>query len=138
MNVEQDKLQSEGYMAQFQHELTLAHFGMKTLTIINAGAIVAILTFFGDIADTPRAGLFISNMGRPLEHFLNGLTASLITILLSYFSQILYNDFYRERGWRIQLGHASKVLAILAALLSLYFFYVGLCSVHAALLASVK
>lgn len=85
---------------QYQHEYTLA--GLKTLIIINGGAIIGLLTYAGNASDKVDAARFESSFAG----YAIGLGLAVFTYLTSYLSQAeLMNasisEAYKQRGFAI-------------------------------------
>jgi len=66
-----------------------ANAGLKSLAIINGGAIVGLFTFIGNYADANLLGLELEavSLARGLALFTMGLVASLAAILFAYCAQ---------------------------------------------------
>lgn len=101
--------------------LNLAQAGLKGFMLVNAGAIVALLAFLGNVWDKGvRGGLFIGAMGT----FAAGLFMAALAGGLSYYTQLLYSA---EDDAKKHAGERWHRVASLVALSSLALFAVGAC-----------
>lgn len=127
--------------SQYQHEYTIA--GLKTLILINGGAIIGLLTYAGNAAEAVEASQFSS----AFFGYIGGLVAAMLSYLAAYSSQgELMNgsmlEAYRLRGLDVaeepdpakapktkqdfdNRGMAYVHLGIVLAVLSLVGFGVG-------------
>src|SRR5687768_3865329 len=71
---------------RFQHEFALA--GFRTLVLINGGAIIALLTYAGNVLD--RAGA--SSLGGAFLFYAAGLSTTTLAYVFAYYSQAMYLD----------------------------------------------
>lgn len=92
-----------------------AKITINALVIVNAGALLAILAFLGNIL---KSGCNISELNF-LMKFIWAVTSAITASGLAYFSQIFFNqDCYK-------IGNCIRVIAILAASLALFLFVYG-------------
>jgi hypothetical protein len=107
------------------------------LELVNGGAVVAILTFYGNIvkdgADVPIGA---PEIAQALGYFAGGLGAALVASVCAYLAQLFVatcepdksiskevDDAYRTR--RTDLSNRMILAALLAAAVSLILFGVG-------------
>lgn len=90
--------------------VSVANEGLKSLLLINGGAIVALLTFLGN---AKFGGQGAALFGGPLAWFASGVVASLLGHVAAYVTQyVLFNEERLERGEKPvtdeKTGEASK------------------------------
>jgi hypothetical protein len=71
---------------RFQHEFSLA--GFRTLILINGGAIIALLTYAGNVLSRGTA----ANLRGAFLAYVGGLVATTAAYIFAYFSQGLFMD----------------------------------------------
>lgn len=99
--------------------LGFAQAGLKGFTLVNAGAIVALLAFLGNVwGKGVRGGPFIS----ALCLFALGLFMAVLSTGLSYYTQLLYSS--KDEAVQVRGATTHRVTAV-AALLSLLLFAIG-------------
>lgn len=111
--------------AQFQVEMLKATLeagqtAVKSLTLINGGAVISILALVGNIAtkDASNVSIKISELYFPLMAYVSGVGLAGFASAARYFSQDLYN---KSDAW----GNGFKYFAIGSGLLSLSAFVCG-------------
>lgn len=92
---------------QYQHEYTLA--GLKTLIIINGGAIIGLLTYAGNASGKVQAAQFNS----AFMAYAAGLILAVLTYLTAYLSQAEFMngsilEAYQKRGLETTGGPKTK------------------------------
>lgn len=108
---------------------------LRSLVIVHGGAIVAIMGFISGVFGSKMFvnGASISDMTDPLLWFGYGILATIIAMIMSYFTNFMvvghaFSEFgsKHERGyarWKI-VFHLSAILAVLASL-GLFLFGVS-------------
>lgn len=116
-------------MTQFAHEhaietfkslVTLATEGLKTLVLINGGAVVALLAYLGQVHGDSDLG---HRVAWPMILFATGLVAAGTAFGTAYMTQL---HLYQESVHDIQEGHVRWLrVTILLAFLSIFSFVIG-------------
>lgn len=88
---------------------------IRTLTIINGGAILALLTFLGRLADTDPA--LAANFADALLYFSGGLVAACFVAMSSYVVQFSYETGPKLRNFGVKLHYAAVAFAIVSLVL---------------------
>lgn len=97
--------------------------GLKTLQLINGGAVVALLAYLGQVSN--RAQL-AGRVGCPLILFVLGLTAGTAAFVTSYETQLtLYNEDVRPNEYKGSRSNRWLRITFGLAVLSLLAFAVG-------------
>ena len=119
---------------QYQHEYTLA--GLKTLILINGGAVVGLLTYAGNSSSKSPAYQFENSFAG----YAVGLALAVIAYLGAYFSQAQFMQYSTLEAYRLlgreaaskrtgesyaKVGTLAVGLAVAAAVLSLVSFGIG-------------
>jgi len=78
------QLQDVGNRVRFQHEFALA--GFRTLVLINGGAIIALLTYMGNVAEKHAAHA----LGSAFIWYVVGLSSTTIAYVFAYYSQGMF------------------------------------------------
>lgn len=113
--------------------VSYANGALRGLLLVNGGDVITVLTFVGNLwsrgGDT--AVQIAERMAASVQCFVWGLVAALVALFIAYFSQVVLLEG-RHKGWGWWVGGALRVLACLAAALSLYAFAKGALSAAAA------
>jgi hypothetical protein len=110
-------IEAQRNIEMFKATLETGQTAIKSLTIINGGAAIALLAFVGNALNKDKP-IDISGFHCPLTIFVAGVGLAALASASRYFSQDAYN--YKSR-----LGTTFKVIAILAGLFSLVAFAYG-------------
>ena len=123
---------------QYQHEYTLA--GLKTLILINGGAIIGLLTYAGNAASAAKAAAIGDQLGVSFVGYVVGLALAVFAYLGAYFSQAQFMQYSTLQAGRVlgvpletnrtaksyeTVGTWAVRLAVLLAVFSLVSFGVG-------------
>ena len=113
----------------------VAMLAMKSLLIFNGGAIIALLTFFGNfIARNPERSSSIAALADSILLYIVGVALALFSIMLTYLTlEIILRGRVRKLlvekrpmtvfgSWS---GHALRVLAAVSGLASFCLFVAG-------------
>ena len=94
---------------------------IKSLFLLNAGAVAIMLTFVTHLteADTPKITEFINS----IWWFAVGVFSAVCVTLLAYVSQLFY---YYQTTWLTRIGIGFHIICALVAGASLLFFWEGL------------
>jgi hypothetical protein len=115
--------QDEHALETFKSLITVSVEGLKTLLLINGGAIVALLAFIGQSAQGPE---FATRLSLPVALFVLGVVFGTLAFGASYRTQYaLLNEQFparQYRGWRHQ---AWLKIAFGLSALSVLSFAVG-------------
>lgn len=112
-------------------------FGLKTLVLSHGGALIALITFIQTIWKDKDA--YQQAAGQALAIFGAGISITLLAILFGYMAMSVFAIMFEE-------GHAKeyskkyewyRITALVASVLSLLCFIVGLCTVHSMLAGKV-
>ena len=105
---------------------SLISFGtesLKALQLLNGGAIVALLAYLGQTKIVPSVA---NNIGCPLIFFIIGLSISMFTYFLAYFTQLsLFNETVNPTTFKGKPHTFWLTFAICCLILSLIFFIAG-------------
>lgn len=97
-----------------------AQSAIRTLVLINGGALLALLTFLGRLADSQPA--LASQFSAPMIHFSFGLVASCMVAMVAYAVQFAYD----ARQKLLKPGVYLHYFAVILAVVSLGFFVCGI------------
>jgi hypothetical protein len=89
-------LQETSQRLQFQQDLALAV--LKSLTLVNGGAVLALLTFIGN----RQSAFNQAELAVGVECFAGGLAANLLAYLFGYFAQSQFMDVVTVSLWNAQ------------------------------------
>ena len=119
---------------QYQHEYALA--GLKTLILINGGAVIGLLTYAGNASSKSSANTF----GGSFAGYAVGLALAVIAYLGAYFSQAEFMQYStleaydllgrksstkRSKESYAKVGTIAVYLAVAFAIFSLVSFGIG-------------
>ncbi len=110
-------IEAQRNIEMFKATLEAGQTAIKSLTIINGGAAIALLAFIGNALNKDRP-IDVSGFHCPLMIFVTGVGLAGLTSALRYFSQ----DAYNYKNW---LGTTFKILAVVGGILSLVAFAYG-------------
>ncbi|WJY20680.1 hypothetical protein QTA57_12680 [Fontisubflavum oceani] len=128
--------------------LDSAAIAIRSLILVNGGAVVALLAFVGAIESQQSTEIQSSNMADPILSFAIGVGLSVVTAVLAYVVNLLDGDITYEVNltWKhpyIEEKPGAKrlrgsrgiahILAIISGVLALIAFFCGVFSVTAAL-----
>lgn len=109
----------------FRAAVDFAIIGIKTLVMVNGAAVIALLTFVGQVwaNDQHNGSAMAKILFWPLLFFLAGLIMAVVTTLLAYVTQMITT----ERGGGVIPPQAMRlrVIAIIASGLSVAAFTAG-------------
>lgn len=123
---------------QYTHEYTLA--GLKTLILINGGAIIGLLTYAGNAAAAAKAAAMGNQLGASFAGYVLGLALAVLAYLAAYFSQSEFMHYSTLEAGRVlgvsletkrtaksyeKVGNWAVRLAVALAMFSLISFGVG-------------
>jgi len=82
-------------IATLDATIRLAELGIRSLILVNGGAVIAVITFIGHMLASDVAGIqaLANSLAPPLAFFAAGVCFSLFTVWLGYISQ---NTFHRR------------------------------------------
>jgi hypothetical protein len=123
--VDAQKYYHEENLELFRSIITFGQGAIKTLFLLNAGAVVVLLAFITQVAKDHPAK--VSEFSTSVYPFALGVFLATVVALLAYFCQLLYG-FRREKSY--QAGVALHVICIIFACLSLGCFMWGLSITH--------
>ena len=116
MTTEDAARQHEREMTNLRGAFEFGAQALKSIELLNGGAVLALLTFYGSILkDAKPAHFDKTDLTRALMSYAVGLCLGLFAALLAYFSQLqsaTARNGGSEDAWRV----VSVALAILAAL----------------------
>jgi hypothetical protein len=88
----------EHTLETFKSLITVSMEGLKTLLLVNGGAVVALVAFLGQSSLGPSLA---PHFWWPIGFFVAGVTSCTLAFLGSYFTQFsLYNELFPQRGYR--------------------------------------
>ncbi len=102
--------------------LEYSYMSIKSLILINGGAIIAILTLIQTIwkDDKNLTSLMMSN----LSYFVYGIIVAVIVSFLSYLTQAIIVEVCKDNKW-FEFAKKLRMAAVLCAVFSLGFFSCG-------------
>ena len=111
---------AEHQRASFRAVIDFASLGIRSLILVNGGAIIGILTFLGNLwtKDDAAAKATAAAVAPALSFFIIGLTLALATSLLAYVAQVGFTEFVREGKpplWAVISRIAGLLFAIFSA-----------------------
>lgn len=113
---------------------------LRSLILINGGAAVAVLAFFGSLAGSHSLNITgkVADLTSPLLWFGWGVAAAVVSMILAYFTHYATAGHAQAGEETRRLYGGAKivfhVLGVLAALGSLAFFVWGMYEVRASVL----
>lgn len=109
----------------FQAAVDFAIIGIKTLVMVNGAAVIALLTFVGQVwaNDQHNGSVMAKILFWPLLFFLTGLILAVITTLLGYVTQMITTE--RGGGTIPPAAMRLRVIAIAASIFSVVAFAAG-------------
>ena len=109
----------------FEAAVEFAILAIRTLILINGAAVIALLTFVGQVwANDQHNGSAMAHiLFWPLLFFLIGVIMAVTTTLLAYITQMLTTE--HGRGTIPAISKRVRIFAILSAVLSLMSFTAG-------------
>jgi hypothetical protein len=128
---EQMKREREQHLAGSTHmyrgAIDLALISIRSLIIVNGGAVIALLTFSGNLLARGEAPAMASAIAASMTNFLEGLILSLFTCLTSYLTQVAFSELPRspENNKARRWGSLIRWLAIAGGMGSLLAFSLG-------------
>lgn len=91
---------------RLRFQVSLVESGLKTLMLVNGGAIVALLTFLGNAAD--RTLFQWSYLQAGFALFALGVACAMVAHLAAFFSQGCYHEASQFQAWNAQDATADK------------------------------
>jgi hypothetical protein len=109
----------------FEAAVEFAILAIRTLILINGAAVIALLTFVGQVwANDQHNGSAMAHiLFWPLLFFLAGLILAVITCLLAYITQMITTE--HGAGAIPPLSKKVRLFAIMASVLSIAAFSAG-------------
>jgi len=109
----------------FEAAVEFAILAIRTLILINGAAVIALLTFVGQVwaNDQHNGSAMAKILFWPLLFFLTGVITAVTTTILAYITQMLTTE--HGGGTIPPISKRVRVFAILSALLSLAAFTGG-------------
>lgn len=109
----------------FEAAVEFAILAIRTLILINGAAVIALLTFVGQVwANDQHNGSAMAHiLFWPLLFFLTGLILAVITCLLAYITQMITTE--RGGGAIPPLSKKVRFFAIMTSVLSITAFTAG-------------
>lgn len=96
--LEDYKLNSAEAMERLKYQVEFAQSALRNLHLVNGGAIIALLTFVGNVVD----GIDKSSIFWSFVWFSIGLSLSLLAYLGAYFSQSFFMNVAFAQAWEAQ------------------------------------
>jgi hypothetical protein len=123
--MEQWKAARANDLISFRAVIDFANSAIKLLVLVNGGAIIAILTFLGNLVvkrDFDSAAIGAS--GFAITYFVVGLAAAVAAAAAAYLSQVCFTELSMEKSKK-SWGNFFRAAGLTAALVSLVCFSVG-------------
>lgn len=100
--VEDYKINSTEGLERLKYQVEFSQAALRNLHLVNGGAIIALLTFVGNVSDgIDKLSIFWS-----FVWFSSGLACSLLAYLGAYFSQAFFMNVAFSQAWEAQ--HAAE------------------------------
>jgi hypothetical protein len=115
-------------MEVFKAVTEFAGITIRSLILVNGGAIIGILTFLGHLwnRDSPAAKATAQGISPALSWLIAGLTLALLTAGASYISQVLFSEWRDANNQVIPTpGNVARFVAVGCAAISLACFIMG-------------
>ena len=110
----------------FKSLITIAVEGLKTLLLVNGGAVVALLAFLGQ---SPLGTNLAPHFRLPILGFVLGLLFCVVAFVGVYFTQFaLFNESFRRPSASVPNHMICLKVTILCVLLSVACFALGACA----------
>lgn len=130
---------SRDQMEKWSVEIGLS--AIRSCLLINGGASVALLAFLGTVMNPNNHIEYLAiYIKQGLALFISGVVASLISFLLAYIIQILYNSAFsgmqpatNQQQRSRKIGKILHVVEVIIVILSLAFFCLGVFRVTTAI-----
>lgn len=117
--------QDDHKIETYKSMISISVEGLKTLLLINGGAVVVMLAYLGQSA---RGWEIAPHAMWPLAFFVIGIFAATFSFFGSYFTQFtLYNESLRGESGNVRHMSIVKITAAVACL-SVVMFIFGACS----------
>jgi heme/copper-type cytochrome/quinol oxidase subunit 3 len=109
----------------FQAAVEFAILAIRTLILINGAAVIALLTFVGQVwaNDQHNGSAMAKILFWPLLFFLTGLILAVVTCLLAYLTQMITTE--RGGGSIPPASKRLRLVAIMTSVLSITSFTAG-------------
>ena len=109
----------------FEAAVEFAITAIKTLVMVNGAAVIALLTFVGQVwaNDQSNGSAMARVLFWPLLFFLTGLIMAVLTCLLAYITQMITTE--HGRGVIPPLSKKIRLFAIATSVLSIMAFTAG-------------
>jgi hypothetical protein len=105
----------------FKSVISYGQGAIKSLFLLNAGAVVVMLTFVTQLAKSGEGK--VTEFVTSIRWFAIGVLAAAVVAALAYVSQLLYNY---QKPFLTKIGIVFHVLCLIVACCSLSFFWKGL------------
>ncbi|MDE1967506.1 MAG: hypothetical protein KGI92_01250 [Alphaproteobacteria bacterium] len=124
-HLEQWKAARASDLISFRAVIDFANSAIKLLVLVNGGAVIAILTFLGNlVAKQDSDTAVVGASGFAITYFVVGLAAAVTAAAAAYLSQVCFTELStekRKKGW----GNLFRAIGLATALVSLICFSVG-------------
>ncbi|MBA3582757.1 MAG: hypothetical protein H0W44_09930 [Gammaproteobacteria bacterium] len=115
--------QSWHALETYKSLITYGHAVLRYVFIINGGAIIAILTFIGDMV-SKADGEHVPDMRQPLIFFILGLLVSGIALCLAYWTQLtIYSQLVNKKDSPVHVYWFNGLVVCVG--LGIIFFGIG-------------
>jgi hypothetical protein len=117
-------------VSSFKAVIDFALFSIRSLILVNGGAVVAILAFLGSIwgGDNKGGATAVTHaIAEPLGYFIGGLVCAMLTAMFSYLAQVSFTESQKMKAGKASSGFGAsfRAIAILLAAVSLGLFFYG-------------
>jgi hypothetical protein len=97
-------LQQDVSKKMFADTMEFARLGIRATFLLNGGAILALLTFLGDIYKNSSSACVVSAVKLALPYYLVGVVASALTLFIAFLSQERFFDA------RVSSGNLASIV----------------------------
>ncbi len=105
----------EGQLVSFQGVISFATLSIKSLLLFNGGAILALLTFYGNVLTHPDSTLIDASMlGQSVKSFVIGVIAGLVCSMSAYITQATYLEVEDEQKGKLWANWLRLLAVVLA------------------------
>jgi hypothetical protein len=117
--IEEARSEIDQHVKLMSEAIGFARITINSLVIVNAGAVLAILAFLGNVL---KSGCELSELGF-LMNFINAVAFAIATAATAYLCQIAFIEL--RAPWNNRVGNFLRVAGIILAIGSFYNFFVG-------------
>jgi hypothetical protein len=117
--IAESRSRDDQHVKLISEAIGFAKITINSLVIVNAGAVLAILAFLGNVL---KSGCELSELGF-LMNFINAVAFAIATATIAYLCQIAFIELPEPRN--DQVGKRLRILGIILAIASFCHFYVG-------------